>query len=164
MENFDTFRDSFRVDLNNFSFKSNRFELWRNQQLFDSGDSPTSILARTYSRLDSNFKKLEVTISNPKANFYIPVQNEFYTGMTLQNRVALLNLPKLSSFDSEELGMFRTLSSLYNVQADVPRIEIPEKLNENQAFACSIFLIKGNIAKVTFSINSPRGLLEFYKD
>lgn len=161
---FDSFEPFMELKPFEFSFHANRFEIWQKGSLVDSGRNSTSIIARVIPGKSIQFEMMHIAVINSRPFSYLTDSNLFTFMTTQKDRILLVNLPVSEVEDSNAMGMFRMMANTIGQGRNIPNYERPELLKLNQPFACSLFLQNKKIAKVTFSVNKPETLIEFYID
>ena len=143
----DIWPEELKFQLAPFSFISDRYEVWENGQLIKSGKKQIKI----ESEVDSN--KLMVQIFGfGDYDGIILKRFNFYVLKPSYERLLFVNIPLLKEYD---LGILNRENLSY-----VPGPEM--SLQKLQPYASSLFYHQNKLVKVTFSINDPAWLVEFY--
>jgi hypothetical protein len=69
------------------------------------------------------------------------------------NRLVLLTIPTMTN--AECIGM-HTMQQLW------PHSRYDHDFESNEPFVCSLFMVHGQLSKVTFSLDNPETLVELY--
>jgi hypothetical protein len=138
-----------------FNFQAHRFEEWKNGKMISEGkpiefsgivftankteeDEYISVMA-----LDDEFEKL--------VDFF---STNFEKVFTLHDRIILVSIPPPSNKDIAGILALRETSGVTRFTAD---------FGEKEPYCCSLYTIKGEVFKITFSFSNPERIVEFYK-
>lgn len=142
----------------NFRFITYRYEEWSNGKLQRKGNIMANIVCIPVFFDD---KKSEITFRNIPKELNIHETLIFDLTFTGKDRIFLATIPQKTNIESyNTFGVFKS-----SVPLGFPIITREEReFDENEPFACSIFLQNDEISKISFSFgNNPR-LIEFYSD
>lgn len=151
---YDSFEPFKQLDIQEFNFKPNRFEIWKNGQMINSGETNQIISAIEHQT--DNGKGALITINDTNLFNSISQENDFDVLMTSKDRLQLIKIPSSGNGD-ENMGisMFKMTIGATRNHAD---------FQPNEPYCCNLFLQEGSIAKITFSFSTPEKLIEFYSD
>lgn len=159
---YDKFEPFLELEPIEFGFYSRNFKVWRAGSEVHSENSPTAIEASVVTGLFSDFRKVEISVANRGVLPFLNPINDFTYLTTQHDRILLVNLPVSDIDDTQALTMFRMTNQMLGIGSGVPLEERPQRLRFNQPFACSLFFQDQQLTKVTFSVNNPETLIEFY--
>lgn len=150
---FDKYPNRQIINLDPFDFISNRFEIWSQGQMIKSVKDTTFLSFCPNEGTNSTDVEVDTTLLEDD----IDSNMTFDVCYTNGDRLLLAIIPKKSNCDT--IDSFATFKSAALV---VTREYYEFGLNEPHA--CSIFLIGGQLSKITFSIARTKKLIEFYVD
>lgn len=160
---FDSFEPLNILEPIEFGFESARYEVWKDGQKIQY-DNSYSYMRSLIRKKGNGFSYLDISIESEIVGHYIDDSFPIKLCITQRDRLMLLNVPIDNRNDSRSLGGARVMLEVTGVLNHVPMSERTAQLKKNQPYCCSLFLKNGNINKVTFSINQPETLVEFYLD
>lgn len=146
---YDRFKPFQRLTFQPFIFQPSRYEVWqagslvREKSVFGQIEGQ---LFNTMARIDFINLNLENEISN---GIYFDVL------VTQVDRLLLATIPA-----DEELGEHEGLTSMRSL---IGATRQEKKFSNLEPYCCSLFTQNGVITKVSFSLNNPAKLIEFYK-
>lgn len=151
---YDSFEPFKQLDIQEFNFKPNRFEIWESGQMVNSGET-NQIISATEKQTE-NGKGALITINDSNLFQHISQTNDFDIFMTSKDRLQLVKVPSSGNGD-ENMGI-----SMFKMTIGATREHTD--FNSNEPYCCNLFLQDGRIAKITFSFSTPEKLIEFYSD
>jgi hypothetical protein len=147
---FDYYEPHQFVDTLNFSFKSSHFEIWQNGKLIVAKKGSNILSAEK----GTNDGEINISIFGTISASEIASTISFEKAFTLKDRIILVTIPNPSRRDIPGIISLRMTSGVTN----------PGKVYTfPDPYCCSLFTLKQEIEKVTFSFSNPERLLEFYK-
>lgn len=142
-----------------FEFFPSRYEVWKDQQLFESGnlDNKLNMVSGKVSDLNFSNSVLEISVYVSKCSNYLNRVLYFDIAFTSNDRIMCVRIPPANQNDSRGLIHFR------NVTHGVVGVTTQEKSTSRQPWACSMFFIDSELDKLAFTISYPALMIEFYK-
>ena len=150
---FDKFEPFKRLQKQDFAFRPTSYETWQGGKMVDSGKTNSIINAKVVS-VDGD-EKMEVTFNDSKLNNELVNINIFDEFVTSNDRLQLITIPNETNSQNMGIHMFQMIIGATRHQ---------KNFNSNEPYCCNLFLLKGKIAKVTFSYSNPEKLVEFYSE
>jgi hypothetical protein len=148
---FDWFTPFQSVDMNSFVFKPSRYEIWEDGKIISSDQFAGSIYASISKTISGS---VQIHISDNSLNRFILQDFKFSICFTQKDRIQLAEIPPEKPTDCNGIGMLRMVTG----------VTCKEKyFSENEPYCSGLFLIDGELKKITFSFNSPVRLIEFYE-
>jgi hypothetical protein len=156
---YDRYENSDDLAWYDLQFKPTRFEVWRNGQKIESGRTtspePISLKLETNSQGILGVNQIRVTHTEPQLYDFSRYENWFDIHGTQGNRQILTTVP--TETNAKCVGMVA-------MQHRWPHSRYSYQFKPNEPFTCSLFTVKGQLVKLTFSLDNPETLVEFYKD
>ena len=141
----DIWPKEFKYHLSGFSFTSTYFEVWENKEKIIEGKQKVEMVAINF--LD----KVEVSIRGISEEIILS-SFSFYHLKPAYDRLLFVNIP---ISDTNDIGILNRNELSYKAGPEF-------LLEDNQPFASSLFYSSNKLVKVTFSLNEPARLIEFY--
>ncbi|MBK6484071.1 MAG: hypothetical protein IPG01_13300 [Chitinophagaceae bacterium] len=133
-----------------FRYQSNYYEIWKEGKLIASGPGKIDIYC-TVTRY--GFMKLEVN----QHSFNEPILASpvyFDIFFTLKDRMLLATIPANNTIND--------CIGLTTIRQEIGTTRESKHFKKNEPYCCSLFLKSMTIAKLTFTVNQPEKLIEFY--
>ncbi len=151
---YDTFEHLKQLNIQEFTFKPNRYEIWKDGQKIDFGRTSTNITA--VKKETFNGTKAIINFNDSDLFSELSSQNEFDLFLTQKDRLQLLKIPSSGNGDSN--------SAITILKMTIGATRKHMDFQENQPYCCNLFFQDARISKITFSHSSPEKLIEFYSD
>lgn len=151
---FDQFESGKYVKVKDFVFKPTRYEVWREGNKIKEGSIRGKINSNVRGEKEEYSTNILVEIEDAEKVGHILEKSIYDVCVTSMDRVQMLTIPKEKN-SIECVG----LASCRNGTGPTRRSKEFEK---NEPYCCNLFLKDGNLSKITFSINRPEKLVEFY--
>jgi len=151
---YDTFEPFKQLNIQEFSFKPNRFEIWKGGQMVNSGEAKQIINAVECET--ENGKGALIKFEDENLFNELSSENDFDLFLTAKDRLQLIRIPSAGNGD-DNMGITMFKSS-------VGATRNHQDFQSNEPYCCNLFLKNGNIDKITFSYSTPEKLVEFYSD
>lgn len=151
---YDTFEPFKQLDIQEFNFKPNRFEIWKGGKMIDSGI--TNDVIRATECETENGNGALITVNDSELFQLISHENYFDVFMTSKDRLQLVKVPSSGNGD-ENMGI-----TMFKMTVGATRSHTD--FQDNEPYCCNLFLKEGKIDKITFSFSNPEKLIEFYSD
>jgi hypothetical protein len=146
---FDSFDSFSELPLQPFTFLPEKFELWQNQKLTESGLTNKIISAYIMNN------KIIIQFNDSILNQIVANKIEFDNLVTAQDRLRYINIPSETNTSCSGIETLRMVYGDTREKKDFSSIE---------PYCCNIFLKNKKLAKITFSFSNPVKLLEFYSN
>ena len=147
--------DADNIVWRDLQFRPARFEVWRDRQKIKSGKT-SAVLTIDLEENGLGYKGLgqvEVRHNEPALFDLLSHENWFDMYGAQGNRLVLLTIPTMTN--AECVGM-HTMQQLW------PHSRYDHDFESNEPFVCSLFMVQRQLSKVTFSLDNPETLVEFY--
>jgi len=156
---YDRYEAYDNIDWQDTLFQPSRFEIWRNGQKIEAGKmsnpKPMTLKLEDNSQGLLGITQIKVTHLEPILYDFLRYENWFDMYKPQGNRMILITVP--SETNATCIGML-------TMQQRWPHSRYSYQFKENEPFACSLFTVQGQLAKVTFSLDNPETLVELYKN
>lgn len=152
---YDKYSERQIIDFGEYTFESNRYEIWKDGQIIKSASIPTSISMKTIGNKIPSPNAIKISLSTVLQESLIAHRMYFDVSYTNGDRVLLAIIASNSNCS--------TYDSYTTFVAYAPVITRQQKdFNHNEAFACSIFSIDNVPDKISFSLPVSELLIAFY--
>ena len=148
---YDTFSSFETLEFIAFKFQYNRYEVWQNSKMIDSGDN-SSILDFQPVMEEGN-ERIQIISNNHNLTKHIRNRFILDTFFTHRDRLMMFTLPAETDKDYTVFILF---------SATLPPTRIYKVFGSDEPYCCSLFLTNMIPVKITFSFNNPEKLIEFY--
>lgn len=151
---FDQFESGKYVTVKDFVFRPKRYEVWREGDKIKEGKINNKVKSIVRGEEEEYSTNVLIEIEDSEKIGHIVRKSVYDVCVTSVDRVQMLTIPAEKN-SVECVG----LASCRNGTGPTRRSKEFEK---NEPYCCNLFLKDGNLSKVTFSINRPEKLVEFY--
>ena len=152
---YDNYNERQLVTLGNFNYQSTRFEVWSGGKMIDTESLDTVVKLKTISNSNPSENSIEIEIISSSIMKHLPFKFSFDTAYSNGNRILLGIMAEKTNYDNyDSYSVFKSIAPF------ITRSE--KKFDLNEPFACSLFTIQGQIAKITFTTAGTKSLVEFY--
>lgn len=148
---FDRFGTNQVIEKQNFAFNPSRYEIWIGGQEVKNGNTNKLISANVVN--SGGLEKMEVNINEYSLEKEIGEKSVFDQFITSGDRLVLLTIPEITNVENVAFGLFRNTIGATTKE---------KNFKKNEPFACSLFLINGVIAKMSFSFSNPEKQIIFF--
>lgn len=149
---FDKFESFHKLDkTKSFTFTPNRFEIWFEGKMVDSGLTKLPIYFVPVVEEGNN--KIRVTVFDPKILEQMqekPVFDEFISG---SDRLQLVTLPLKTNSGCMGISMLKMA---------IGPTRNSKEFGRNEPYCCNLFLVNDKITKITFVFSNPERMIELY--
>ena len=147
---YDKFESFRRMEMQRFNFIPVWYHIWVGGQKIQSSNSSAMIMANPIEV--NGEQKMEVTIMGSSLEEEIIERIVFDAFISGTDRLQLITIPNETNVVSPAIQMFKmTIGST-----------IAKKyFSKNEPFCCNLFLINGEIDRISFSFCNPDKLIEF---
>ena len=151
---YDSFEPFQKLNIQEFNFKPNRYEIWKGGKKIDFGETTQIITNREKQTANGTVS----VISFDDSNLYseLAKENDFDLFITSTDRLQLIKIPSSGNGDSN-MGI-----TMFKMTVGATRSHT--HFSSNEPYCCNLFLEDGQIAKITFSFSTPDKMIEFYSD
>jgi len=151
---FDKFESGKYIKIRDFSFDPKRYEVWEDGDKIKEGEASGKILSSVRGEKENYSTDILVDIEDAEKIGHVRIQSIYDVCVTSTDRLQMLTIPReKNSVECVGLDMCRNVTG--------PTRESKE-FERNEPYCCNLFLKDGSLSKVTFSINRPEKLVEFY--
>lgn len=151
---WDSFEPFQKLDIQNFSFRASRFEIWKGGQKINHGETTGVLVAKKTDTLTGT--KASILFDDQSLFSELSQENEFDIFITSTDRLQLVKVPSSGNGDGN-MGIMMFKMNIGETRGNTD-------FKSNEPYCCNLFLQEGQISKVTFSFSSPDKLIEFYAD
>ena len=154
-DSFDQFPPFKSALIADFEFRPQRYEVWQNGQKVESGKTTSTIQADVRGRLNQGAADILINAEPAVSIIHMRKNSVYDICITAGDRLQLLTIPKEENQNEcVGLAMCRT-----NLGATRDKKDFAA----DEPYCCNLFLKNGRIEKITFSLNHPEKLIEYYK-
>lgn len=151
---WDSFEPFQKLNIQEFNFKPNRYEIWKDGKKIDFGNTNQIITNREKQTANGTVSVVNFADSNLHSE--LTSENEFDVFITSNDRLQLVKVPSSGNGDNNMgISMFKMTVGETRNHTD---------FNSNEPYCCNLFLQEGQITKITFTFSSPDKMIEFYSD
>jgi hypothetical protein len=136
-------------------FRPTRFEVWRGGQKIKAGKT-TSVVTIELEENGLGYKDLgQMAVRHSEMALLDFLTHDTWFDMygAQGNRIVLLTIPSVTNAGC--IGM-RTMQQRW------PHSRYKHNFESTEPFVCSLFMVNGQLTKVTFSLDNPETLVELY--
>lgn len=151
---WDSFEPFQSLDIQEFKFKPNRYEIWKGGKKIDDGN--TTQIIRNKEKQTVNGTIAVISFSDPNLHSELSSENEFDVFITSNDRLQLVKVPSSGNGDNN-MGI-----SMLKMTVGTTRHHTD--FSSREPYCCNLFLQEKNIVKMTFVFSSPDKMIEFYSD
>ena len=148
---FDKFGTNQIVEKQNFTFNPDRYEIWIGGNEVNNGNTNKLISANVINSGGS--EKMEINFKDSRLENEISEIIVFDQFITSGDRLILLTIPEITNVENIAFVIFRRTIGATRKE---------KNFKKNEPFACSLFLINGIIAKISFSFSNPEKQIIFF--
>lgn len=153
-ESFDTLEPFRRAMITDFVFRPSRYEVWAGGKMTGSGTTHHPITAKVGGEVERGAVDIDINIGDSVPLVNVCRVSNYDICTTTTTRVQLLTIP-LEERDTDSVGLAVCRSNMGPTCRN-------KSFGSDEPFCCNLFFVDGMIAKITFSINHPERLVEFY--
>lgn len=146
---FDKFQPFQRLQMQNFSFTPNKYEIWERGKMTKNGMINTQVFAKIINQ--DNSQKMEISFDDLSDE--ICKINVFDILLTQTDRLQFLIIPNRTNAENMAIMTFKMVVGATREQ---------KNFQPNEPYCCNLFLQNGIIKKLTFSFSKPEKLIELY--
>lgn len=143
------------VNIPQFEFSSNRYEVWSGGRMISSDMTHTIISFECMSVETPSEDAIKISLSTSLSINILDRTLYFDVAYTNNDRILLAIIPQSSNCQGDN-----SFDSFINFAPFFTRNS--KNFKNNEPHACSLFLVNGTPEKITFSIASSKVLIEFY--
>ena len=148
---FDTFTPFQKLQKQNFSFQSKRYEIWMQGKLIQEGKTSSKILSSVI--YEDGIQRMKISYNDSDLFNELNENNVFDEFITAADRLQLITIP--SKTNSRNMGIM-------SFQMTIGTTRTVKNFDRNEPYCCNLFLQNREIVKITFSFSNPEKLVEFY--
>ena len=153
-DSYDQFPSHKHALIRDFTFQPSRFEVWKDSTKIDSGGVTSPIQANVRGRLNQGAADILVDMAPAESISHIGNSSIYDICITAIDRIQLLTIPEKKN-RNESIGL-----AMCRMVTGATRRE--KEFDSDEPYCCNMFFKDGFIAKITFSLNHPEKLVEFY--
>jgi hypothetical protein len=150
---YDTYEPFRGIKMQSFTFLPKRYEIWQSGKMIKSGKSFLPINAIVVNEYGE--EKVRITVNDNSLFDDISQETIFDAFISQKDRMQLITIPAKTNADC--MGMLGN-------RMIVGATRNEKNFDYNDAYCCNLFMINGDMKKVTFAFSNPEKLIEFYQD